>query len=133
MKKAIILLFLALFFLAGTCRKEGEDCHRKITIINTSNQNIIQALCGHEPSGKCILSGSTITPNDIYEFRINECWEGRLANGQPQEIYIVDPNHYNPPEVFYDCDSIEIKNTILKHYVLYLEDLKKNNFTVTYP
>jgi hypothetical protein len=74
-----------------------------------------------------------LVSTDIYELNRNNCWESILANGEPEEIYIIDPNHYNDPNVFYDCDSIEIKNTVLKHYVLTLDDLKKNNFTITYP
>jgi len=84
-------------------------------------------------SGDCILDVSIIRPNEIYELRNNNCWENELANGQPEEIYIVDPIHHNTPQIFYDCDSIEIKNKILKHYSVTLEDLKKSDFTITYP
>jgi hypothetical protein len=119
--------------MTNACNEEGKDCHLKITIMNKTNQDIIRALKMKNTFNKCILSGSIIKPNDIFELRLNECWESSLANGQTEEIYIVDPNNYNTPGIFYDCDSIELKNTILKHYVLTLEDLKNSNFTVTYP
>ena len=119
--------------MASTCKEEGEDCHREITIINKSNQDIILALKFNNTSKKCILSGSIIKQNDSYELHMNECWESRLANGSAQEVYIVDPNHYNTPEIFYSCDSIELKNTVLKHYVITLTELKNMNWAITYP
>jgi hypothetical protein len=48
------------------------------------------------------------------------------------DIYIIDSDEYNEPSVFYDCDSIAIKNRILKQYTLTLDDLKQSNFTITY-
>ena len=134
MKKILILSFFSLLFLASTCQKEGEDCHRRIKIINNSTDSIIIAFKGYYgSSGLCNLAGSILKTNDTYELTRNVCWESILANGQSEEIYIVDPNNFNEPGAFYDCDSIEIKNTVLKLYVLSLEDLKKNKFTVTYP
>jgi hypothetical protein len=135
MKKIIILLFVSLFFIASTCKKEGENCHYDIQIINNSANQIISAIPIQNAVIKCKLDGKKIEVNDTYNYYpFIGCIENSLqGNSSTLEIYIVDPNHFNEPGVFYDCDSIEIKNTILKHYVLYLEDLKENNFTVTYP
>jgi len=119
--------------MSTTCKNEGEDCHRKITIINKSNQDIRFGRNFKDPSNKCVLSLMILKPDSIYEMRLRECYESRLANGRTEEIYFVDPNHYNDLNIFYSCDSIEIKNTVLKHYVLTLEDLRKMNWIVTYP
>lgn len=124
---------ISLLCISNACKEQGEDCHLKITIINKSNQDIMYGWKIKNTSNKCNLSVSIIKQEGVYELNRNDCWESILANGQPEEIYIVDINHYNTPGIFYDCDSIEIKNTILKHYLLTLDDLKKNNFTVTYP
>jgi hypothetical protein len=131
--KQLIIVFLSLILMSGNCKEEGMDCHLHFDMINESNQDIIIALKFTDPSGKCILSGSIMKPDSIYEYTRNNCWESILANGQTEEIYIVDPNNYNTPEIFYSCDSIEIKNTILKHYVLTLEDLKNADWTLIYP
>lgn len=132
MKKLIIIL-ISLVLMSSTCKNEGEDCHFKYTIINKSNKDIMYGWNIQNTSYKCNLSLTIIKPDSIYEVRLNECYESRLANGQTREFYIVDPNHHNVPLIFYNCDSIEIKNTVLKHYVLKLEDLRKLNWIVTYP
>ena len=131
--KRITIVCISILLMASTCRKEGSDCHRKITIINKSDQDIVQALNFKNTSGKCILSGSILKPDSSSELRLNECWESSLADGHAEEIFIVDPNHFNVSGVFYDCDSIEIKNTVLKHFILNLDDLQSSNFTVSYP
>lgn len=58
MKKILLLSFVSLLFIASTCKKEGEDCHREVTIINKSNQDIIQSFNFKNSSDKCNLSGS---------------------------------------------------------------------------
>jgi len=47
-------------------------------------------------------------------------------------MYVVDPRKFISGTGFYDCDSIPIKNKVLKHYELTLDDLKKANFTIVY-
>lgn len=131
--KKIMIILISVILMSSTCKNEGEDCHRSIILKNKSNQDIMFGLNIQNTSYKCNLSLRILKPDSIYEFRLNECYENRLANGRIEEIYIVNPNHYNVPLIFYNCDSIEIKNTILKHYVLTLNDLRKMNWLVTYP
>ena len=119
--------------MATTCQKEGPDCHFSITIKNNTSKDIIHAMNFKNTSDKCNLSGTIIKPSEKYELTINECWESSLADGQPTEFYLIDPDHLNSPNIYYDCDSIEIKNKVLKHYKLTLDDLKKLDFTITYP
>jgi len=128
-----ILILTSIILVSVTCDREGENCHRKIMVINHSTNSIVQALNIKNTVGKCLLTGSTILPEGIYEYTNRSCFEDVLSVGETFEFYIIDPNHYNTPGVFYDCDLIEINNTILKHYVLTLEDLKNSNFTITYP
>ncbi len=49
------------------------------------------------------------------------------------ELYIVDISHYNDIELYYDCDSVELYNKVLRKYTLDLDDLKAINFTINYP
>jgi hypothetical protein len=82
----------------------------------------------------CVLQGVTIKAGETFtEHSYKQCWEDRLSGGKAQDIYIVDPTQFNDQNSYYDCDSIEIKNKILKHYVLTLDDLRQSSFTVTYP
>ena len=131
--KKLIIIMISILCIANKCKDEGENCHLKILIKNQSNQNIMYGWNIQNTSDECNLSVSIIYADGTYEYTRNNGWESILANGQTAEFYIVDPDHYNLPGVFYDCDLIEINNTILKHYVLTLEDLKNSNFTITYP
>lgn len=134
--KIINCIILYTLLSSSTCNKQENDCHYDISINNISNTPVIYAkkyMLGNNTS-KCLLSGYVLKANEKYvEHSPRDCWEDMLLNGKTLEIYIVDTARYNSPNVFYSCDSIEIKNTVLKHYVLTLDDLKRNNFTVTYP
>jgi len=129
----MFISFLCLILLsASTCKKEGTDCHHDLIVLNNSNDTIICAIKSYYDN-LCKLDGPELIPNESYTFNLlRTCWEEELSNGKKQEFYIVDAANYNVSGVFYD-DSIEIKNTVLKHYVLSLDDLKQINFTVTYP
>ncbi|MCK4677470.1 MAG: hypothetical protein KAT48_05005 [Bacteroidales bacterium] len=132
--KPMFISFLCLILLsASTCKKEGVDCHHDLIVLNNSNDTIICAIKSYYDN-LCKIDGPELKPNQSYTFNLlRTCWEEELSNGQKQEFYIVDPANYNIPGVFYDCDSIEIKNTVLKHYELTLQDLQNANWTVTYP
>lgn len=82
----------------------------------------------------CMLAGTTIKAGGSYKLEtIRDPWENRLINGIAQDIYIVDPKKMNTIGKYYDCDSIDVYNKVLRHYVLTLEDLNRMNFIVTYP
>lgn len=132
MKTALLFILCFLVLSASTCKKEREDCHYEITIKNNANQDVIAA---HKffANTKCILDGHVISPNGNYKESAKICWENKISNSTPYDLYIVDPVKYNIPNIFYSCDSIEIKNAVLKHYVITLDDLKQSNFIVTYP
>ncbi len=127
---ALAGLFL---FSSSKCKKEGENCHRSLTIINNSIADIIPAFRYYGYGGKCILSGSLLQSGNVYQDKRNNCFESLIDDDNLYELYIVNPNNYNTPNEFYSCDSIEIKNTVLKHYVLTLDELRALNFTISYP
>ena len=131
--KKLLIIMIATISMAGNCEHEGPDCHFSILVINTSNKDIVCAKRFVNTSNECILSGSIIKPSENQEIRLNDCWEKELANGRTEELYIVDPDHYNQPTVFYECDLIETNNTVLKHYSLTLDVLKNSDFIITYP
>ena len=133
MKTIILIITLTLLFSSSTCKKEGSDCHRAIIIKNNSAASILPAFKISDIYGQCRLSGSIIETDSSYEDSRNTCWENWLFNGKTYELYIIDPANYNVPLVFYDCDSITFKNTVLKHFILTLDELKQSNFTITYP
>jgi len=135
--KTIILLILFTTILVGCdIAIEGENCHKHLTIVNESRDTvIISKRVTYSEKPECFLSRhATLLPGEEYEDHSSKtCFEGIVAAGT--NYYVVDPDHFNE-EKFYDCDSMLIKNTVLKHYELnasHLGELKKTDFTITYP
>jgi|SRR5690606_5864491 len=132
MKTSLIAIFCFIILSGAQCKKEGNDCHYEITIRNNTGKNVIGA---HKffANNKCVLDGQVISSNGNYKESSRICWERKISDITPYELFIIDISNYNNPNVFYSCDSIEYYNTILAHYILNLEDLKSTNFTITYP
>lgn len=133
MKNAILLLILLSILSASSCESEDDDCHYSITIKNNSSSTVISGTVQVGVLG-CRMSGNELPQNNEDEFSpYNSCIENRMQGEITQEIYIVDPSGFNPENEYYDCDSVEARNTILKKYVLTLEDLRESNFIINYP
>lgn len=115
---------------------EGEYCHKDLFILNESSDTIIigqKAING--ANGECFLGkAAVLNPGEHYTDHYSiDCVEGIVRNGA--EYYVVNPNHFNEQR-FYDCDSLFVKNDVLKHFQLSGKDLdylKANDFTLTYP
>jgi len=133
MKHKLWSLLAFTMFVASTCHREGPDCHHNIIFRNGSKTPIIYALPFTDLSG-CILENHfKADPGEEFALDLPRyCWEQELAKGKNAELYVIDPAKFNVGFRFYDCDSIPIKNKVLKHYELTLDDLKRNNFTITY-
>ncbi len=130
---------MCLMLMSMTCEDKNDGYSRPVTIINQSDNDVY--LCGRFTSfdgqvTKCNLHRiSVIAKNGgtISHHSFEEGVQGG-ADGRPVlEFYLVNPNHYNEHNVFYDCDSIGIKNEILKQYTLTLSDLRRMNWTVVFP
>lgn len=126
----VILLYILLF---NNCR--SDDCHQEFTFINNSLDTIYYAQIFYEGNtslSKCELSGTLIAPEDDYIEWTRGCWESELASDHSFTFYIVSRNGLNN-QGFYDCDSVFLKNVILKEYILTLDTLINSNWTITYP
>ena len=125
---------ILILLIASTCHHEGPNCHHNIIFKNNSADSIIYALKGTNGSGLCtMVFYSNAAPNEEATLDLPRyCWEQELGNGKTAEMYVIDPRKFISGVGFYDCDSIPIKNKVLKHYELTLDNLKRNNFTITY-
>ena len=130
MKKIYFFLLVLFMFSEITCKK--QVCHHTISIRNNSLDSVIIALKWRD-NNLCHLNGDFYLPGTIFPLKNRDCWESYLSDGKTQEIFIVDRKMYNDPLKFYNCDSIEIKNKVLKHFTLTLNDLQSLDFVVTYP
>lgn len=120
-------IFLFLFFIYA-CKNK---CVHNVYIYNDTNQSIIFAqVLGPYPNN-CSLEEDEIKPNQ-YHTEYRRCWKKELPSGRTFDFYLIDTAGYLS-NIKYVCDSIELKNKILKRYSLTLDDLKKSNYTVHYP
>ncbi len=131
--KQVIISMVCFMLLSINCKRE-EDCHGSINFNNQYDKDVVFALRVTDINGNCVLHGQKVNKKESFNFRpYNSCIEDHLKYEAPLEIYIIDSEEYNDPMAFYECDSIALKNKILKQYSLTLEDLKQSNFTLTYP
>jgi hypothetical protein len=129
--------------MSSTCESK-KNLHYSVTLINQSDYDVYLCMPSTSFYGeyiddvkylKCNLNRFYILEkNSTEEYQpFNYSIERELGSSQVLDWYFVSSKHYNAPLVFYDCDSISIKNDILAHYQLALEDLRQMNWTVVYP
>ncbi|WP_127124654.1 hypothetical protein [Pseudoflavitalea rhizosphaerae] len=127
MRKTVLICIL-LPLLAMKCyKKEGPNCHHKITFRNKSDFTVLVADVYKNGEGKCTLSFTEFKSGEDYDREVDNCWEHAL----PYEVYIISPEKFHRGGYF-NCDSIGIKNEVLKQYVITLDFLHQNNWTVIY-
>jgi hypothetical protein len=128
------ILIVSLMLISSTCQRE-DDNHFVVTLKNQSDNDVYLCTRFTNHEGKCTLDrGGTLEKHSVIEFRpFNFSFERELGKNSILELYFVNPNQYNAHGIFYDCDSISIKNDVLKHYHLTLEDLQRMNWTIVYP
>lgn len=131
MKKKIFISLICLVLMSSSCEKRNYY----IILKNQSDNDIYLCRLSTNFEGNCSLGRDGILEkNSIFEWKpYNFSIERSLGGGGVLDFYFVNPNHYDELYVFYDCDSIPIKNDILRHYQLTLEDLQRMNWTVIYP
>lgn len=123
-----------ILLIASTCHRERPNCHHNIIFKNNSTDSIIYALKGTNGSGLCtMVFYCNAAPNEEATLDLPRYyWEQELENGKTAEMYVIDSRKFISGVGFCDCDSIPIKNKVLQHYELTIDDLKRNNFTITY-
>ena len=140
MKK--ISLYVLILISVVQCRKESEDCHFFITIQNYSSQEIVFGFSGFPlDASMCTINNKieVINPNESHEYRpyphpdcieraINSSGSGGILIN---DLYIIDPSNFTTDII--PCEEFEQRNTILRTYILTLEDLERLNYTINYP
>lgn len=131
MRKILYILFLTPLLSMTCTKKEGPNCHHNIVYRNNSDFTVLRADLYTDRNGKCRFAYYEFKVGEEYTHYSRNCWE----DSKPMDFYILSPENVVPMSVdsIYSCDSIGIKNKILKHYVLTPEYLRERNWTVTYP
>jgi hypothetical protein len=133
MRKLIWLFFVVIISIGARCEKEGENCHYSIVFWNNSSETVLWGSVSNGNEG-CRMTGNEIEAGKSSDYRpYHSCIEDRFGADQVLEIYIIDPEGHNPPDMYYDCDSVEIYNEILMKYELSLNELKEKDFRIDYP
>ena len=138
MKKKIIF-YLLLAAITITCKKESDDCHFFVTIKNNSNHEIIFStpellldpnLCSlYDGNTSLIASKSSIK---FRPYSHPDCIESVLrVENNIRPFVIADSDNYTTETI--PCEEFEVRNTILRTYVLTLEDLERMDYTINYP
>ncbi len=144
-KMQILYLFFTLLLLGSTCNKENEECHRNITIVNTSENSIYVWGDTYYPDTTYFGHYSGLTEN-AYHYKISaksssdrplqnrDCWETVFSYGVqiPSDtlmIFIFDAEVLETEE----WSNVVHSYKVLKRYDLSLADLKRMNWTIIYP
>lgn len=132
MRKIIYFLFI---LTTLTACWNNHDCHHSLQIKNNSMDTVFYTMKAYEGNAGmefCYLAGEKLAPSESRIEKLSTCWEEVLSGTSTFDFYIVSKDCINDYE-FYDCDSIEQKNQILKAYSLTLEEIQDMNWAITYP
>jgi hypothetical protein len=135
MRMPFYLTSILILFLSSTC-DDNQPCNRTIWIENNSQDTVVYAKKAYEGGtelAQCYLAGVTLMPNEGTTETLKICWEEALSGNSTFEFYIVSKEGLNEDNIFYDCDSVNEKNEVLKYYNLSLEQVQGSNWTITYP
>lgn len=144
-KMQILYLFFTVLLLGSTCNKENEECYKNITITNNSDKAIYVTCDTHFPD--TMYFGHASNPaSDEFKNKISaksssdrplqnrDCWEAVFSHGVqiPSDtlmIFIFDAEVLETEE----WSDVVHSYKVLKRYDLSLADLKRMNWTITYP
>ena len=131
-----IALYCMILISFVQCKEETDNCHVYINIKNNSNDEIIfsRAALSLNPSECSIQNIQRIRSNTGYKYQpyLYDCIETAINFDKILlPLYIIEPNNYTTEAV--PCEEFEERNTILRTYVLTLEDLERMDYTINYP
>lgn len=145
MKRIFFISILAITFLGTTCVKENENCHKTITFINASDENIYvigdtyypdTMYFGHSSSPKENETTQKVLANSISNkpLQSRDCWEIYFTTDGPLQIdtlmvYVFDADIVDS----LPWSEVVHNYMVLKRYDISLKDLNTMNWSITYP
>jgi len=138
--KIIVLLFLALVLCSNSCEKAPfVDKFYDIIVINNSSRDVYvhkADLDAEKQYPDTLLPSSNATflkipANKRGYFDSKTPWEENIKNlpSDTLSVFFIDGSTFENEE----WDTIRDNYLILERYDFSIEDLKKSNFTITYP
>lgn len=143
--KTIITVSIALMMLFMGSNCDNKDCHKTVSIVNTTDKDIYVIYNRDYPDTLSIQHDSSPVPDAYYTKVLanassdqpvwsRSCWENSFVSEEllPSGILMV-----------YTFDATTVENTpwetvtndymVLKRYDLSLQDLRNMNWVITYP
>ena len=141
MKRCFYFPVIILLLCTACPKDDTENCHYSITVINDSNFNIYYDIypdtTGTYQSPNGLISNATyhkVNSHDNKKYRSRSCLEYMFTKGT--SFYDGSFGLLDSLRI-YIFDAIELEQELkfktLKRYDLTLEDLRKLDWTVTYP
>lgn len=138
-----LLFCFVLLMTSVQCRKESDDCHFFVTIQNNSDNDVVfstgsdLSFSGNENSN-CFINAfdvkniSSGQETKYRPYRHPDCIERRVkSESRLISMYLINPDNFMPGSI--PCEEFEERNTILRTYILTLEDLERMDYTINYP
>lgn len=137
------IIVMALFFsiMLSSCKKEDENHHKTIEIINYSEKDIYSYFNVHYPDTLALRGVPSSSEPSIYKVERHKSnttalwqrtfWEvifrdGRRIPSDTLMIFVMDAE-------LLESKNTHINNAIIQRYDLSLQDLQQINWTLTYP
>ncbi len=143
MKMNLFMLIIALIFFNQSCDDKGEDCHKTITFKNETADTLYVVGSTFYPDTS-IYAGipnpvldpnfTRVLPNESNSRALwdRDCLELSFKDLIPSDtmmVYVFDAHVIETTA----WDSVKVNYLVLKRYDLSLDDLKRMNWTITYP
>lgn len=140
-KTTILLMVISFLFMVNACKKEDENHHKTIEVINNSEKAIYTYFGGAYPDTlfdiRVPSSPRSIYKVEPYERNTTALWNrdywesdfkvGWIIPSDTLMIYIYDAELYDSKTFTH------VKNTIIQRYDLSLQDLQWLNWKISYP
>ena len=143
MKMNWIILIVTFLFLNHACGDKEEDCHKTITFKNTTTDTLYVVSSFQYPDTSTFVgipnpvldpNFTKVLPNESNTQVLwgRDCIELAFKDLIPSDtmmIYVFDAKVLEGNT----WETVKANYLVLKRYDLSLEDLKKNNWMITYP
>ncbi len=144
-----ILILICLLCVASTCRKERDDCHYNLWVVNNSSKGIYTGLVGTSGDFYSHFNCDTSNFHQIFGNPYNTPHTNKIEPGEKKNIGIRPGNCIETwingwcGAVYvyvFDAEVLETVpwDTVGKYYMVLktirptIEDMQNNNWTITY-
>ena len=138
--KALLLLLGSVVILSATCRKDSDDCHHNVHVVNKSSRPVYAIFSAsypdtsiHDPNPALSPEGYKVGVNEQKSiFSNRDCVEDYfkyIIHSDTLILFVFDENVLETNS----WETVKQNNLVLKRYYLNLSELRSRNFTIEFP